>query len=239
MVTAIIMAGGGGTRAAQFVPKQFLTVNDTPVIVHTMKNIQSIAEIENIVVVGPADWEGFIYSYAKQFGISKLKKVVTGGETRHDSIYNGLRFLEGDQETEKVCLIDANRPLIPPRVIKDVIKLADECDCAMVLEPCYDSMFLSGDGVEVSDNIKRTTLFKQAGPECARLDTLLALYRDINTENANELSTAGLAVSCGKKVLAAKGHIKCFKITTADDFDLFKAFLDAEARSNIIREDIK
>lgn len=239
MISAIIMAGGAGTRTNQSVPKQFLTVNDIPVIVYTMKNIQNIPQIENIVVVGPADWEGFIYSYAKQFGISKLTKVVTGGETRHESIYNGLRFLEEDGKTQKVCLIDANRPLIPQTVINDVIELADKCDCAIVLEPCYDSMFLSDDGVMVNQNIPRATLFKQAGPECARLETLLALYGDYKDENVNDLSTAGLAVNRGKKVLAANGHIKCFKITTADDFELFKAFLSLEPLSNIVRRNEK
>lgn len=235
MVTAIVVSGGSGSRAGQAVPKQYLTVNEIPVIAYTLMNLQKVPEIDKIVVVAAEGWGNFIYAYATQFGVTKFSEVVLGGTTRNESIYNGLRALAGDGGTEKVCLVDANRPLVPLEVINNVIKLADKCDCAMVMEPCYDSMFWSENGVTVEQNAPRTKLFKQAGPECASLETLLALYEDDNTRNIKELSTAGLAVSRGKKVLAAKGHIKCFKITTADDFELFKAFLAAEPLYDIVR----
>lgn len=235
MVSAIVVAGGGGVRSAQFVPKQFLTVNDVPVIVYTMRNLQNNISIDNIVVVGPEGWENFIYSYAEQFGITKLKKVVTGGATRHASICNGLQYLEEMGMPTKVCLVDANRPLIPESVISNVIALADQCDCAMVLEPCYDSMFISKDGEKVKGNIDRSMMYKQAGPECANLSTLLELYKNTDVTPASALSTAGLAVSMGRTVLATKGHIKCFKITTADDFELFKAFLSTDPLANIVK----
>lgn len=235
MVSAIVVAGGGGVRSAQSVPKQFLTVNDIPVIVYTMRNLQNNGSIDNMVVVGPEGWESFIYSYAEQFGITKLKKVVTGGVTRHISIYNGLLCLEEMKTTTKVCLVDANRPLIPESVISNVIALADQCDCAMVLEPCYDSMFISEDGETVKENIDRSMMYKQAGPECANLGVLLELYKDMDSITSSALSTAGLAVSRGRTVLAAKGHIKCFKITTADDFELFKAFLSADPLTNLVK----
>ena len=235
MVSAIVVAGGGGVRSAQFVPKQFLTVNDVPVIVYTMRNLQNNTSIDNIVVVGPEGWENFIYTYAEQFGVTKLKKVVSGGATRHASIYNGLLYLEETGIETKVCLVDANRPLIPESIISNVIALTDQCDCAMVLEPCYDSMFISEDGERVKGNVDRGMMYKQAGPECANLSTLLALYKNTDVNAACSLSTAGLAVSRGRKVLATKGHIKCFKITTADDFELFKAFLSADPLANLVK----
>jgi len=236
MTSAIIMAGGGGVRAAQAVPKQFLTVNDIPVIVYTMMNVQKNDGIDNIVVVGPQGWEHFICSYARQFGISKLKKVVMGGDSRASSICNGLNYLKETGDTQKVLLIDANRPLVPQSVINEVISLADACDCAVGLEPCYDSMFVSDDGQMVSGAENRALLYKGVGPECGWLNVLLEIYESSDINNAIDTSTAGLAIQCGKKVLAAKGHIKCFKITTADDFELFKAFLGVEPLANIFCE---
>lgn len=239
MVSAIIMAGGAGTRANQPVPKQFLTVNDIPVIIYTMMNVQKNANIENMFVVSPQGWENFIYSYAKQFGVSKLKEVVIGGDTRGSSIYNGLRSLKENGVDQKVLLIDANRPLVPQSVIDEVISLVDDCDCAVGLVPCYDSMFVSDDGETVVNVANRAELYKGVGPECARLSTLLEIYESANVSGAVDASTAGLAIHCGKKVCRAKGHIKCFKITTVDDFELFKAFLAAEPLSNIVRRDEK
>ncbi|MBR2937036.1 MAG: 2-C-methyl-D-erythritol 4-phosphate cytidylyltransferase [Oscillospiraceae bacterium] len=228
MVTAIIMAGGKGTRSQQSVPKQFLTVNDTPVIVYTLRNLQRIKEISKIIVISPVGWEDFIVTYAQQFHITKLKGVVTGGESRNESIRNGLYYLKDDDTTKKVCLIDANRPLIPEAVIQEVISLADQCDCALTLEPCYDSMFISGDGKTVKSGTDRKVLFKGTTPECAYLESLLELYAEDAAVINTDLSTSELALFRGKRVLAAKGHIKCFKITTADDFELFKAFLRTE-----------
>lgn len=237
MATAIVIAGGGGTRTEQFVPKQFLTVNDIPVIIYTMMNVQKNDNIEDIIVVCSQGWESFVDVYAKQFGVSKLKEVVTGGETRADSIYNGLCSIKNAGENHKVLLIDANRPLVPQRVINELFTLADECDCASGMVPCYDSMFVSCDGQFITEVAERTELYKGVGPECARLDTLLELFAAENVSSAKDTSATGLAVYCGKKVRVAKGHIKCFKITTVDDFELFKAFLAAEPLVNITRRD--
>lgn len=234
MASAIIMAGGGGTRAAQFVPKQFLTVNDVPVIVYTMINVQKNSNIDNIVVVCPKGWESFVCSYAKQFAISKLREVTEGGETRAGSICNGLNCLRELGAQEKILLIDANRPLVPQDVIDEVIALVDVCDCSVGLVPCYDSMFVSHDGKEVARAVNRAELYKGVGPECARLGVLLDIYEMADIVGAVDASTAGLAIQRNKKVVGAKGHNKCFKITTADDFELFKAYLVAEPLSNIV-----
>lgn len=237
MVSAIILAGGGGSRTAQFVPKQFLTVNDIPVIVYTMLNIQKNANIDQIIAITPPGWESFVLSYAKQFGISKLRRVAVGGETRAASIYNGLCVLDQNEKNQKVFLIDANRPLVPQSVIDEVIFLVDNCDCAGGLMPCYDSMFVSCDGKSVTNTLERSELYRGVGPECGWLETLLEIYSTADIDNAKDTSIVGLAIQCGKKVLAAKGHIKCFKITTADDFELFKAFLTMDPLMNIARRD--
>ena len=236
MITAIIIAGGNGSRTGQAVPKQFLTVYDIPIIAYTMMNVQKVGRIDRIVVIGPAGWETFITTYANQFNITKLEAVVPGGETRNESIYNGLHFLEAKNYDGKVCLIDANRPMIPESVFLDVISLADKCDCAVAAEPCHDSMFVSHDGSTIQENIDRSKLFRGSAPECASLQTFLELYSDISAIRNPSLSTTGLAIATGKHVMMAKANIKCFKITTADDFELFKALLKAEPLANIVTE---
>ncbi len=234
MVTAIVISGGSGTRTGQAIPKQYLTVNDIPVIAYTLTNLQKVEEIDKIIVVVAKGWESFVYAYAVQFGITKCKEVVFGGVTRNESIYNGLCALKDDGETEKVCLVDANRPMIPQEVFSGAISLIDQCDVVLTADPCYDSMFYSPDGECATQNVERKNLFKGQTPECARLDTMLELYADESSRLDNSLSTSALAIKKGKRVLLAKGHIKCFKITTVDDFTLFKAFLSAESSKNLI-----
>ena len=234
MVTAIVISGGSGSRTGQAIPKQYLTVNDIPVIAYTLMNIQKAKEIDKIVVVVAKGWESFVYAYAEQFGVTKCKNVVFGGSTRNESIYNGLCAVKEDGETEKICIVDANRPLIPQEVFTRAISLIDNCDVVLTAQPCYDSMFYSLDGEYANQNIERSMIFKGQTPECARLCTMLELYSEESARQDTTLSTSGLAIEKGMRVLMARGHVKCFKITTVDDFVLFKAYLTAENTPNLI-----
>ncbi|MBE6926302.1 MAG: 2-C-methyl-D-erythritol 4-phosphate cytidylyltransferase [Ruminococcaceae bacterium] len=234
MVTAIVVSGGNGSRTGQAVPKQYLTVNDIPVIAYTLMNLQKVSEIDKIIVVAAEGWENFIYAYAAQFGVSKLSNVVIGGVTRNESIYNGLRSLKNDGETQIVCIVDANRPMIPRAVFTENIALLNDCDIAMAAEPCYDSMFFSEEGECADAHIERSKLFRGLTPESARLDTLLEIYEEESARLDTKLSTSGLGIAKGKSVRLSKGSIKCFKITTVDDFELFKAYLAADKIQNLI-----
>ena len=234
MVTAIVVSGGIGSRTGKAVPKQYITVNDIPVIIYTLMNLQKVSEIDKIIVVAAEGWESFIYAYAMQFGVTKLKKVVVGGLTRNESIYNGAVSLKDDDETQTVCIVDANRPLIPRHIFTEAFTLLDQGDMVLTVEPCYDSMFFSDEGEYAQSHVERSKLFKGQAPECVRLNTILELYADEKTRSDTKLSTSGIALAKGKRVLMAKGHVKCFKITTADDFELFKAYLAATPTENLM-----
>ena len=76
MTIALLIAGGVGARMGQDIPKQFLHIQDKPVIVYTMERFQNNPLIDGIVVVTLPNWIAFVEAYAKQFGITKLKSVV-------------------------------------------------------------------------------------------------------------------------------------------------------------------
>ena len=80
---AIIIAGGSGKRTGQDIPKQFLTINDKPIIIYTLENFERNDYIDDIIVVCIDGWEHVLEAYAKQFGITKLKHIVKGGEIRY------------------------------------------------------------------------------------------------------------------------------------------------------------
>ena len=91
---ALIIASGVGARMGQSIPKHFLNVFDKPVIVYTMECFQNHPEIDGIVVVCLDGWHEILNAYAKQFGITKLVSVVSGGETGFESIVKGTKEVE-------------------------------------------------------------------------------------------------------------------------------------------------
>ena len=90
----MIIAGGSGTRMHQDIPKQFLTVDERPIIIYTLEAFERHPEIDAVCVVCLEGWEQVLEAYAKQFNISKLKHIVHGGATGQDSARNGLFELE-------------------------------------------------------------------------------------------------------------------------------------------------
>lgn len=90
MNIALLTAAGTGTRTNQDIPKQFIHVDNKPIIIYTLEAFQKHPNIDEICVVVLSGWEKILWAYAKQFGITKLKYVVIGGATGQESIYNGL-----------------------------------------------------------------------------------------------------------------------------------------------------
>ena len=92
-IIALIIAGGAGNRMRQDIPKQFLTVNEKPVIVYTLEAFEHHPQIDAIAVVCIEGWDQVLQAYAKQFNITKLKHIVPGGKNGQDSIRNGVMEL--------------------------------------------------------------------------------------------------------------------------------------------------
>ena len=90
MNIALIIAGGCGRRMGQDIPKQFICVKDKPIIIYTLEVFQKQKNIDKIVVSCLDGWQQFVQAYARQFQISKLEKIVVGGENGQNSIWNGL-----------------------------------------------------------------------------------------------------------------------------------------------------
>ena len=159
---ALLIAGGAGNRMHQDIPKQFITVNERPVIVYTLEAFERHPEIDTIAVVCIGGWEQIPWAYARQFNITKLKYVVPGGKNGQESIRNGVMELEKHFDPEDLVLIhDAIRPMVSQEIISDNIRVAEEHGNAITVIPCAEAMLQTEDG-EVSsgsyprDRLKRT-----------------------------------------------------------------------------------
>ena len=119
---AIIIAGGVGHRMGQDIPKQFIHVYDKPILLYTLKNFQDHPQIDAIEVVCIDGWHDVVWAYAKQYGVDKLKWIVSGGETGQESIRNGVyNLIDKCDEDDNIIIHDGIRPLVEPAVITDVI----------------------------------------------------------------------------------------------------------------------
>ncbi len=235
MNIALVIAGGTGARTAQEIPKQFITVHDKPIIIYTLENLQHNELIDDIVVAVPAGWENFLTVYAKQFNITKLKVVIIGGNTRHETIKNGVDYSFSNYNKKDVLIIiDANRPLTPKNVFEETInKVNKKNGVVIAVEPCYDSMFLSFDGKNIENGADRKVLYKGQTPESGHVEMLKEIYELAKKHNVNDSTTTELALRFGKKVNSVNGSAKSFKITTKDDIEMFKALLNVDCNNLI------
>ena len=118
MNIAMVIAGGKGVRMNQDIPKQFLNINDKPVIIYTLQAFQQHPEIDAIMVVCIEGWQTILEAYAKQFNITKLRWITEGGENGQGSIRNGVKELSKHCGQDDMVLIhDAIRPNLSQEII--------------------------------------------------------------------------------------------------------------------------
>lgn len=233
MTIALLIAGGVGARMGQDIPKQFLHIQDKPVIVYTMERFQNNPLIDGIVVVTLPSWIAFVEAYAKQFGITKLKGVVTGGETGHDSIHNGVVEIARQFPQDTAVMIhDAIRPMIDNDVIADNLSVYREKGNATTVIPCVEVIFKSDVPTESNEVLDRSKVWRTQTPQTFRLDRLLWAHDEVvKRKLPSPVATCHLFSMLGETVYFSKGSEKNIKLTTMDDIDIFKSLLDTHKSS--------
>lgn len=178
MNIALIITGSSVIRMYQDIPKQFLTVNERPVIVYTMQAFQNHPDVDTIAVVCLEGWERVLQAYARQFNITKLKHIVPGGENGLPSIRNGVFELEKHYGPDDVVLIhDAIRLMVPAEVISDCIIKTQKHGCAITVIPCAEAMMQTEGGMASTDSYPRDKLKRTQMPQDFRLGKICDLHR--------------------------------------------------------------
>lgn len=230
MNIALIIAGGSGSRMHQDIPKQFLTVNEKPVIVYTLEAFQNHPEIDSIAVVCIDGWHDVLRAYSRQFNISKLQYIVSGGKNGQDSIRNGIFELEKHYEKEDIVLIhDAIRPMVSAEIISDNIRVAKQHGNAITVIPCAEAMMQTEDGSVSVGSYPRDRLKRTQTPQAFRIGDICDLHRKALEEGiTNSVASCTLMIEMGKQVYFSSGSEKNIKLTTVEDLDIFKALLAAK-----------
>ena len=227
MNIALIIAGGSGARMHQSIPKQFLTVEERPVIVYTLEAFQRHAGIDAIAVVCIEGWENVLWAYASQFNITKLKHVIPGGKNGQDSIRNGVYELEKHYSSDDVVLIhDAIRPMVSEEVISDCIVKTRENGCAIAVIPCAEAMVITQDSETSTECYPRDNLKRTQTPQGFTIGKICDLHRRaLEVGITNSVASVTLMVEMGETVHFSAGSEKNIKLTTVEDIDIFKALL--------------
>ena len=233
----LLIAGGSGNRMHQDIPKQFITVNERPVIVYTLEAFENHPEIDAIAVVCIAGWEQVLWAYAKQFNITKLKYIIPGGENGQSSIRNGVFELEKHFNSEDIVIVhDAIRPMVSAEIISDNIRVARKYGNATTVIPCAEAMLETKDGVVSIGSYPRDRLKRTQTPQAFHIGEICDLHRRALEKGiTNSVASCTLKIEMGEQVYFSTGSEKNIKLTTVEDIDIFKALLAAK-RADWLKE---
>lgn len=236
MNVAIIIAGGTGNRMGMKIPKQFINVYDKPVLIYTLEGFQRNPQVDAIEVVCINGWHDIVWAYAKQFGIDKLKWIVSGGNTGQESIRNGVYHLEDICADDDIVIIhDGIRPMVDDSVLTDVIRVARKYGNGVTSLPYNEQIFIVSpdDPATTTQFIPRETLRRVSTPQAYRFRLLDSKYheafeREIGIYGSSYTNT--MMVELGERLHFASGSDRNIKLTTQDDLELFKAYLQANRK---------
>ena len=224
MNVAIVVAGGKGVRFGGDRPKQFLEVNGSPIIIHTLRQFERCREIGSVIVVLPAKETAGFQSLIEKFALQKVTRVVAGGTTRAQSVKQGLAAIE---DADVVAVHDAVRPLVTPDEIDSVVKAANESSAAILVARVSDTIKdVRSD--RVVNTLPRVNLRRALTPQCFRIDVLKQAY-----EQLEKLEAAGIEVTddsflverLGVEVTTIEGNARNIKITRQEDLVFAEGFL--------------
>lgn len=248
---AIIFAGGIGKRMSvneNSLPKQFLKINNKPIIIHTLELFQNHSEIDKIYISIHSDYYDFLTDLVKYYYIDKVKGIVTGGKTGQDSIYKALKLAAAENDKDSLVLIhDGVRPNITKETISKNISMAKEKGNAVTCTPCFETILISENHINPLYVPYRKDTFAAQAPQTFHLGEVLDLHeimRKQNPEYDDIVDTCTLYKSFDKQIYMVEGNLGNIKITTIEDLYLlralirFKEDIDAFGLNNIKTEDI-
>ena len=230
---AVIIAGGSGHRMGQDIPKQFINVCDKPILIYTLEGFQKHPLIDEIHVVCIDGWHNVLKAYAKQYGITKLTKIISGGTTGQESIRNGVYSFEGIANSDDIIIIhDGIRPVINNEVVADIIDKAQKYGNGVTSTPYNEQIFRNNeDKLSSNSYIPRETLRRVATPQAYNFGILDKAYHEAFEKQIGIFGssyTNTMMVDLGYTLHFAMGSNMNIKLTTRDDLDIFKSYLKSK-----------
>ena len=222
MNIVLYLCAGQGSRMEASVPKQFISVCGKPLFSYAYETFASLEEIDAIAFV--VSKENLQY-FQENISCTKPIFFIPGGDTRGESVYQGLTFLKEHVSMEDLILIhDSARALIDKETILNNLKCAQKNGNAITSIEVVDSVLYGKE--EVEKELNREELFLAQTPQSFYLKDIWNAYTYAKKKNFSASDDASIALFYGQKIYKSKGNIKNFKITTKEDLKRMRLWLE-------------
>lgn len=234
MVFSVILAGGTGNRMGNTdKPKQFLTIKDKPIIIHTIEKFLSEPKFEKIIVLSPSMWIDHTKRIiSKYIGECDKIAVIEGGDTRNETIMNSIDYIEKNYTLDDDTIIvthDSVRPFVTHRIIKENIEAAKTFGACDTVIPATDTIVESINGNTISDIPERKNMYQGQTPQSFKAKNLRELYRSLtDTERDILTDAAKILVMKDQNVHLVQGETYNIKITYPYDLKIARSLLEDE-----------
>jgi len=226
---ALIVAGGKGTRIKSNVPKQFLELNGLPVLMHTISAFYRYSEKINVIVVLPEDDFSMWKSLCDKYSFHKPIVLQKGGDTRFQSVKNGLAQISGDG---LVAIHDGVRPLVNEDIIGASFRLAAVHKSAVASVRLKESIRITDQDTTRSADRSRFRLIQT--PQTFEVDLIRKAYE--SREDPTLTDDASVAERAGHLISLFEGSYENIKITTEEDLVIAEALLRKRSENLTFRK---
>ncbi len=232
MNIAIIFAGGIGQRlnnGENSTPKQFLKINDKPIIIRTLELFQTHKDIDKIYISIHPDYYEYMQELVKYYYITKTAGIVNGGKTGQESIYNALKLAQKENSQDSIVLIhDGVRPNITEEVITKNIECTKKNGNAITCTSCFETILISENGINPEHVPYRKDTYAAQAPQTFHLGEVIEAHeitRKTNPNYTDIVDTCTLYKTLNKKTFMVKGNRGNIKITTIEDLYILRALI--------------
>lgn len=231
---AIILAAGKGTRMQSRTLKQYLALENKPVLFYSLETFSKLDIIDEIIlVVSEGEIEYCRERIVNYYGIKKVKAITEGGAERYLSVWNGIKQVSED--VEYVMVHDSARPLITEDTINKAYEVLINKDACVVGVPVKDTIKQVDEAVEVTATLPRNTLWAAQTPQCFKKKALIEAYNNMY-KSLEEAEGNGSTIAItddamivevfgNMKVCMVQGEYTNIKITTPEDIELAKLYM--------------
>jgi 2-C-methyl-D-erythritol 4-phosphate cytidylyltransferase len=229
-VTAVILAAGRGKRMNMPVAKQFLKLNEKPVLYYSIKAFEDSDTDEIILVCGHGQVDYCREEIVKAYGFKKVGRIVEGGAERYDSVYKGLSAAE---RTDYVLIHDGARPFISVPLINEVIDTVYKSKACIVAAPVKDTIKIVDDNGWINNTPDRNLLWAAQTPQAFEYQSIKAAYEylykeDISVRKSITDDAMVYAMFINEPVKIVKGDYYNIKLTTPEDLIFAKGILEVK-----------
>jgi 2-C-methyl-D-erythritol 4-phosphate cytidylyltransferase len=224
---AIVLAGGTGSRMHSVQPKQFIDIDGIPIIVRNLMNFQKSPLIDKVLIVCIKDWVQQMKELVGQFSLDKVSWIIEGGSTGHDSTRNAIFFLRDKLcDDDFVVIHDAARPILPQKIINNLLDVALENGNACASLPCHETIVVTDNQKDGNSEIDRSHIRRIQTPQAYRFGLIYPIYQKAEADGRHDFIYANTcAIHYGLRIYFSEGFDNNIKITTKEDIALYESLL--------------